>query len=89
MSDSDSRIPDDMVAEVLAEATRLHTEDNKDYSIAELERVYLEAQIPPHIVRKAIQSVEENQSRKQAKRKQLSAYIKQQAKRAYLWGLYF
>lgn len=87
MSDSDSRIPDDMVAEVLAEAARLHTEANKGYSIADLEQVCLEAQIPPHIVRKAIRSVEEKRLREQAKRQQLSAYIKQQARRGISVGI--
>ncbi|MBE9159881.1 hypothetical protein IQ265_24045 [Nodosilinea sp. LEGE 06152] len=87
MSDPNSRISDDMVAEVLAEAARLHTEANKGYSIADLEQICLEAQIPPHIVRKAIRSVEEKRSREQAKRQQLSAYIKQQAKRGISVGI--
>ncbi len=87
MSDLDSRIPDDRLAEVLAEAARLHTEANKGYSLTDLQQVCLEAQIPPHIVGKAVRNIEEKRLCKQTERRQLREYIKQSAKRGISVGI--
>jgi hypothetical protein len=59
-----------MVAKVLAEAARLHAEANKGYSLADLERACMEAQIPSQIVWEAIRNIEQKRSgsRKQIKR---------------------
>lgn len=87
MTNFDYRIPDDMAAEVLAEATRLHAETSKGYSFADLEQACSEAQIPPHIVRQAIKNVEDKRLREQTKRQQLQEHIKQQVKRGMFAGI--
>jgi hypothetical protein len=87
MSDSDSRIPDDMVAEVLAEAARLHAETNKGYSLADLQQICLEAQIPPHLVKKAVRNIEEKRIYKQTKRRHLQQQIEQQVKKGISVGI--
>jgi DNA-binding transcriptional MerR regulator len=87
MSDSDFRIPDDMVAEVLAEAARLHAETNKGYSLADLQQICSEAQIPPHLVNKAVRNIEEKRIHKQTKRQHLQQQIEQQVKKGISVGV--
>jgi hypothetical protein len=50
MSNLNYRIPDDMAAEVLAEATRLHAEANWGYSFDDLQQACAESEIPSDIV---------------------------------------
>lgn len=73
---SDSRIPDDMVAEVLAEAARLQTEADKSYSLTDLQQICSEAQIPAHIVREAVRNIEAKRRQKQTKRWHLQQHLK-------------
>lgn len=87
MSDSDYRIPDDMAAEVIAEAARLHAEASKGYSFSDLKQVCSEVKIPPHIIRKAIKNIEEKRLREQTERRRLREYIKQQFKKGISAGI--
>jgi hypothetical protein len=87
MGDPNYRIPDDMAAEVLAEATRLHAEANRGYSFEDLQQACAEAQIPSHIVTKAIRNIQDKRSRKQAKQQELKAYIIQQSKKGISIGV--
>ncbi|KAF3888126.1 MULTISPECIES: hypothetical protein [Nostocales] len=87
MSHSSSRIPDDMAAEVLAEAARLFTEANTGYSLADLEQAGLEAQIPAHIIRQAIKNVEEKRSRRLILQRQHQEYITQQVRKGVSFGI--
>jgi hypothetical protein len=87
MSNPDQRIPDDTVAKVLAEAARLHAETHKGCSLADLQQICSEAQIPAHIVNQAIKNVEEKRSRQQVKRRELQEYIQQQIKRGLSVGI--
>jgi hypothetical protein len=87
MSNSDSRIPDDMIAEVLAEAARLHAETNNGYSLGDLQQICLEAQIPPHLVTKAVKNVEEKRIYKQTKRRYVQQQIEQQVKKGISVGI--
>lgn len=87
MSKPDQRIPDDRIAEVLAEAARLHAETHKGYTLADLQQVCSEAQIPAHIVEQAVKNIEEKRSRQQAKRQELQESIHQQVKRGLSTGI--
>ena len=87
MSNSDYRIPDEMAAEVLAEAARLYAQTNKGYSFEDLQQACSEAQIPSHIIRQALKNVEEKRSRDRTKRLQEQEYIKQQVKRGLSIGI--
>ena len=84
MTKFDYRIPDDMAAEVMAQATRLHAEANKGYSFADLEQACLEASIPPEIIRKAIKDVERKREQQQAQRQIMQNRIKEQVKKGML-----
>lgn len=84
---SADRIPDDMAAEVLAEAARLYAEANKGYSLTDLEQACLEVQIPPDIMRQAIRNVEEKRLRDRSQRRQQQEDIKQQVKRGISLGI--
>lgn len=87
MSKQNSRIPDSMVADILGEAARLHAETTKGYSLADLEKICEEAHIPPQLVKKALQNIEEKQFRQNSQRQQLQKYLKAQAKKGIIWGL--
>ncbi|MBV6627808.1 MAG: hypothetical protein KI793_33610 [Rivularia sp. (in: Bacteria)] len=84
MNNFDSRIPDDMAAEVMAEATRLHAEANKGYSFTDLEQACLEANISPEIIKKAINNVERKRQEKQTQRRIMQNRIKEQVQKGLL-----
>ena len=89
MTNYDSRIPDDMAAEVMAEATRLHAEANKGYSFADLEQACLEANIPTEIIRKAIKNVKDKQVKEQIGNIVAQNRIKEQLQKALGVGIAF
>ncbi|AFY56443.1 hypothetical protein Riv7116_4003 [Rivularia sp. PCC 7116] len=84
MNNFDYRIPDDMAAEVMAEATRLHAEANKGYSFADLEQACLEANISPAIIQKAIKNIERKREEKRTQRQIMQNRIKEQVQKGLL-----
>lgn len=85
MSYLNSRIPDHMAAEVLAEATRLHAQMSFGYSLEDLQQAGLEARIPPEIIQQAVKNVEKRHSRKRVKIQQFQQFIAQQIKNGISW----
>ena len=74
MSDcSKVRIPEHRVAELLAEAARLH--DNAGYSLMELQQICSKARIPPRTVKQGLRKIKANRQ-KQATRCQTREYTK-------------
>ncbi len=67
MSHSDSCIPDDMANEILAEASRLHSEADSGYSREELQQACSEAGMPDSIFQKAVQTVKAKRQRRPTK----------------------
>ncbi|MCJ8283085.1 MAG: hypothetical protein MJK14_25600 [Rivularia sp. ALOHA_DT_140] len=84
MTELNHRIPDDMAAEVMAEATRLHAEANKGYSFADLEHACLEANISSEIIKKAIKNVERKREKKRNQRQIMQNRIKEQVQKGLL-----
>jgi hypothetical protein len=78
MSHPEHRIPDDVAAEVLAEAARLNAAMHQGYTFQELEQAGLEAQIPPEIIAQALKIVEERRQARQLNWPQAKARLKQQ-----------
>lgn len=76
MNDSNSRIPEDMVPEVLELASRFYAESNHSYSLAELQQAGKEVQIPPEYMEKAIahlsdrRRIQQEQERQAKERRQ-------------------
>jgi hypothetical protein len=64
------RIPDEMLADVLAEATRLHAESTAGYSFEDLQQVCTEINIPLHMLQEAIETVKRQRSQRQLERQQ-------------------
>lgn len=89
MSSQNSRIPDNMVSEILAEAARLHEEENKGVSIADLEQACSEAKISPKNVRKAVLAIEEKRFHEQNKRQKRQAHIKHLSSKCMSVGIRF
>jgi ribosomal protein L9 len=87
MSSSNSRIPDHMAAEVLAEATRLHAQMTSGYLLEDLQQAGLEARIPPELIKKAVKNVEERHSLKRAKKQESQEYIRQQIQKGISGGI--
>ncbi len=87
MNNLDYRIPDDMAAEVLAEAARLYAQTGKGYSFTDLQQACSEAEIPPHIIRQAIANVEENRASETSKKRQLQKQIKQRVSKGIYTGI--
>ncbi|MGR3279745.1 hypothetical protein ACSYAD_32320 [Acaryochloris marina NIES-2412] len=63
MDGSESHISEDMVVKVLAEASRLQAETDKNYLLEDLRKVCAEAQILPQNLEKALVNVDEEQYR--------------------------
>lgn len=82
-----SRIPENMVTEVLTEATRLQNEANQGFSREELEQVCLEAGISADLFQAAVRAVEEKRRRQAEQRQQLRKWLIQQAKRGFSVGM--
>lgn len=74
------RISDEMVTEILKEATRLQTKANQGMSMAELEQICSEAGIPPMLMKQAVQEVKNRHIRQRERRERLRALIQQKAK---------
>lgn len=73
------RISDEMVTEILKEATRLQTKANQGMSMAELEQICSEAGIPPILMKQAVQEVKNRHIRQRERRERLRALIQQKA----------
>lgn len=87
MSNLNQRIPDEQVAEVLAEAARLHAETHKGHSLAELQQICSEVEIPAPLVEQAVKNVEEKRARQQVRRRESQASMKQQVARGLSVGM--
>ncbi|MGK7953381.1 MAG: hypothetical protein AB4368_32500 [Xenococcaceae cyanobacterium] len=90
MNDPNDHISEDVGTEIIAEATRLHSEASQGYSFAELQQICKDAQIPPHIFRQAVKNVEAKRLREQQKRRQLQEdhkYIQKQVKKGISVGI--
>jgi hypothetical protein len=73
-----NRIPDEMLADVLAEATRLHAEATAGYSFEDLQQACAEINIPPEIIKKAIANVEAQRMKHRLQWQRTLAFLKQQ-----------
>jgi hypothetical protein len=73
-----NRIPDEMLADVLAEATRLHAEATAGYSFEDLQQACAEINIPPEIIKKAIANVEARRINHRLQQRRVLAFLKQQ-----------
>ena len=82
-----SRISEDMAAKVIAEAARLHTDDQEGYSLAELQQACSEAGISPHAVDKAFRKIEEKRRRKLVNRRKRQKFIERHAQGGVFTGI--
>jgi hypothetical protein len=73
-----NRIPDEMLADVLAEATRLHAEATAGYSFEDLQQACAGINIPPHMVKEAIATVKNRRSQRKLAQERFQAMLKQQ-----------
>jgi len=71
MSNLEPKIPEELTLEVFALASRLYSQASQKYSLAELERAGLEAQIPPEFIRQAVREIYKRKI--QAQKRQLTA----------------
>jgi hypothetical protein len=78
MQNTQNRIPDEMLADVLAEATRLHAAATAGYSFEDLQQACDEIQIPAYIVKQAIENVQAARAHRQRQRQQFQNFLKQQ-----------
>jgi hypothetical protein len=78
MQNTQNRIPDEMLADVLAEATRLHAAATAGYSFEDLQQACDEIHIPAHIVKQAIENVQAARAQRQRQRQQFQNFLKQQ-----------
>ncbi len=77
MSDrSEPRIPDDRMAEAIAEAARLHAKENEGHLLTDLQQIGAEAGISSRMLEKALQKTEAKRLRKQARQRQIREFIK-------------
>jgi hypothetical protein len=70
------RIPDEIAAEVLKEASRLHAESSKGYLPSEVKEACTEVGIPAHIVELAIKNVENKIALKKANKVRAQERVK-------------
>ncbi|NCJ05007.1 LemA family protein [Synechococcales cyanobacterium C] len=73
MDNSDSRIPEDLMPEVMAVASRLYAEQTQSYSVSDLMAAGAEVQIPPQLMQQALQQVQAQQKAERIKQKQAAA----------------
>ncbi len=78
MPNTQNRIPDEMLADILAEATRLHAAATAGYSFEDLQQACDEIQIPAHILKQAIANVQAVNTIRKQQRQQLQNFLKQQ-----------
>lgn len=71
MSHLDPQVPEEMAPEVFALASRLYAQKTQEYSLAELTQAGAEAQIPPELIRQAVQEIREKQSRARQRQQKL------------------
>jgi hypothetical protein len=77
-ADTSNRIPDEMLADVLAEATRLHAEATAGYSFEDLQQACAEINIPPKLVKQAIANVEAQRMKHRLQWRRTQSFLKQQ-----------
>jgi hypothetical protein len=77
-ADTSNRIPDEMLADVLAEATRLHAEATAGYSFENLQQACAEINIPPKLVKQAIANVEAQRMKHRLQWRRTQSFLKQQ-----------
>jgi hypothetical protein len=83
------RIPDEIAAEVLKEASRLYADSNKGYSPSEVKEACTEVGIPAHIVELAIKNVEDKIALKKANKVRVQERVrkfKQFSQKAFFTG---
>jgi hypothetical protein len=78
MQNTQNRIPDEMLADVLAEATRLHAAATAGYSFEDLQQACDEIQIPAYTIKQAIENVQAARAQRQRQRQQFQNFLKQQ-----------
>jgi hypothetical protein len=89
MNNSYKRIPDEIAADVLKEASRLHAESSKGYLPSEVKEACNEVGIPAHIVELAIKNVENKIALKKANKVRAQERIrkfKQFSQKAFFTG---
>lgn len=75
MNDSNPRISKEIVPDVFAIASHLHAQKNQDYSLAELTQAGAEAQIPPELIRQALEQIEQAQIQTRERQQKLKVIL--------------
>ncbi len=77
MDNADARIPEDLMPEVMALASRLYAEQNQGYSMSELMAAGSEVQIPPHLIQQALQQLQAERETQRIQQEQAAARKRQ------------
>ena len=75
MNNSNSHIPKEIAPEVFALASRLHNQNNQNYSLAELMQAGAEAQIPPELIQQALQQIQQAQIQARERQQKLKLVL--------------